>query len=301
MRCRLPLIKNALSVLVLLVSCITLLPSCQKEVQINLASTPPQLVVQGSIETGEPPFVILTTTMGFFSNIDFNAFAGTFVHGAIVTVSDGSKTITLKEYEIDTAGNKFSVYAPDAANFIIGEVGKIYTLNVQYNGASYSATTRIPEPRGLDSLWFGEPTFKRNSTPDNAQELFGNYTDPDTPGNYVRYYTSRNGQSFLAGGVFSDQLVNGKVINSVDLIAGYTDTGNSRSDSLLYFYPGDTVVLKWCNIDKGVYDFWNTYEFAIRSGGNPFSSPINVQTNLSNGALGVWAGYGTIFTTLVVR
>jgi hypothetical protein len=54
-------------------------------------------------------------------------------------------------------------------------------------------------------------------------------------------------------------------------------------------------------IDKGVYTFWNTYAFAQRAVGNPFSSPINVKTNISNGALGIWAGYGSSFDTLVVK
>jgi hypothetical protein len=142
--------------------------------------------------------------------------------------------------------------------------------------------------------------------------MFANYTDPDTPGNYVRYFTARNpnphlpmalfaGQ-FLPSGLFSDEVVNGKTVSNIGLLAGYTNTGNDNQnrDSLIYFFPGETVTLKWSEIDKGVYTFWNTMQFAQNAVGNPFASPINVKTNISNGALGIWAGYGSVNITKVV-
>lgn len=285
----------------ILVAAAIALTGCEKEVHINLQSSPPKLVVQGVIENGLPPYVILNTTFGFFSTVDLGTVQNSFVHDAVIKVSDGVKTVTLKEYPLDTAnGNKFYVYSIDTNNLasgIIGELGKFYTLTIDYNGQTFTSVTKIPYPKGLDTLWFGDPTLMRSSTPANARELFGNYVDPDTPGNYVKYFTRRNQEGFNPAGVFTDELVNGKPINAVDLLAG-TPNDNSaddRSDSMYYFYPGDSVVLKWSEIDKGVYNFWNTYEFAIRSGGNPFSSPINVKSNITNGALGAWAGYGSIY------
>ena len=297
---------NAFGVrLIVVLFLVVSLASCQKEVHINLGSTPPQVVVQGAIETNVPPYVILTNTIGFFSSIDLTTLQNSFLHGALITVSDGTATVTLKEYSIDTGSNsKFYVYSVDTAalgNIMYGQVGKFYTLSVTYNGTTYTSVTKIPVPKGIDSMWFGPPTFKNSKTPDSAVELFANYSDPDTPGNYVRYFTKRNNELYYPSGIFSDDLVNGNVIRNIDLYAGYDDSTNVNGDSLRYFYPGDSVTLKWCEIDKGVYDFWNTYAFASNAIGNPFSSPINVKTNMTNGALGVWCGYGTVFTTLVVH
>jgi hypothetical protein len=278
------------------------LTSCQKEVHINLASAPPQVVVNGTIETGYPPYVFLTSTIGFFSQVNLATLQNSFLHGANIQVSDGTKTITLKEYSFDTGVNKFSIYTIDTsnlANIMLGQVEKIYTLTILYNGVTYKSVTKIPNPKGVDTLWFGAPVFKNSKTPDSAKQLFANYTDPDTPGNYVRYYTKRNSEQFFPSGIFSDEVVNGKVVTNIGLFAGYQSTTNSNNDSLRYFYPGDTVILKWCEIDKGVYTFWNTYEYANNALGNPFASPINVQTNVSNGALGIWAGYGSILYTIV--
>ena len=284
--------------------CIITLASCQKEVHINLGSSPTQLVVQGAVETNLPPYVVLTNTIGFFSNVNLGTLQNSFVHGASITVNDGNKTVTLVEYSIDTGNNnKFYIYSADtsnAANIMLGQVNKFYTLTINYNGATYTSVTKIPNPKGTDSLWFSAPTFKDAKTPDSAIELFANYTDPDTLGNYVQYFTKRNHGLFYQSGLFTDELVNGKSIRNIDLYAGYDNSQNVNGDSLRYFYPGDTVTLKWCEIDKGVYDFWNSYIFANNAIGNPFSSPINLKTNITNGALGVWCGYGSVLTTLVV-
>jgi hypothetical protein len=281
------------------------LTSCEKEVNIDLGSEPSKMVVQGSIETGLPPIIILTSTMSFFSSVDLKSFEKSFLHGADIRVSDGTKTIKLAEYTFDTTNAKFYVYSIDTANFslaniMLGETGKTYSLTITYDGKKYESVTKIPQVKGPDTLWFAPPQFKRSRTPENAKQLFANYTDPDTPGNYVRYYTSRNRGQFFPVGIFSDEVVNGKTVNNIALYAGGDYSGNENPDSLRYFYYGDSVTIKWSEIDKNVYTFWNTYQFSVNSTGNPFSSPINVKSNISNGALGVWAGYGVWQKTMAV-
>jgi hypothetical protein len=284
---------------------ILVLPSCEKEVHINLGSSADHVVIQGQIETGQPPFVVLTSTIGFFSNVDLGTLEKSFLHNATVKVSNGAKTVTLKEYSIDTGvANKFYVYSLDTtnilANLLLGEVNKTYSLTVTYNGQTFTSVTTIPNPKGVDSMWFETPEFKNSKTPDNANQLFVNYNDPDTPGNYVRCFVQKGHGQFYPAGIFSDEAVNGKKINKIGLFAGYDKTATTNGDSLRYFYPGDSVTLKWSEIDKAVFKFWNSYEFAQNSVGNPFATPINLVTNISNGGLGVWAGYGTTFKTLVV-
>ncbi len=278
--------------------------SCQKEIHLNLASTPPQLVVEGAIETGVPPYVFLSTTISFFSQINLNTLENSYVHNATVTVFDGDSTIKLREYIVDTAGGSkiyfWSIDTSNLSNIMVGKVGKSYKLSVVYNGTTYTSTTKIPAVKGLDSIWFATPTFKNKNTPDSAWEMFANYTDPDTIGNYVRYFTKINSQPFYPSQLFSDEIVNGKLVPDLALPAGYLQTTNANGDSLNYVYPGDTVVIKWCEIDRGVYDFWNTWQFANNAIGNPFASPINIQSNISNGALGVWAGYGSALYTVIV-
>jgi hypothetical protein len=303
MALNLPSIMRYLSLAITLLFIVTL-TSCEKEVHINMSSSPTQVVVQGAVETGQPPYVFLTSTISFFSKVDLSTLENSFIHGADIKVSDGSKTITLREYTFDTGtANKFYIYTIDTAtlgNIIIGEAEKTYSLTITHNGKVYSAVSKIPSMRGIDSMWFAAPLFKTPRTPDSAKQLFANFTDPDTPGNYVRYFTRRNSQQFYAGDQFNDEVVNGKPLTNIPLYAGFQNTQNATADSLRYFYKGDTVTLRWSGIDKNVYKFWNTFSYARSALGNPFASPINLQTNITGGALGIWGGYGNVEKTLVV-
>jgi hypothetical protein len=60
------------------------------------------------------------------------------------------------------------------------------------------------------------------------------------------------------------------------------------------------VDVKLSNIDKATYDFWRTMEYNYQSIGNPFSSPVQVISNISNGALGYFGGYGSQYTQLSI-
>ena len=285
--------------------CLSGFTSCEKTVNISLSTGAPSVVVEGGIETGQPPIVILTSSIGYFATVDLSTVQNSFIHGAIVTVSDGTKTVTLKEYALDTAkNNKYSIYTLDTANLqniMLGEVEKYYTLSITYQGKTYTSITKIPNPQRLDSVWIGKAYNADDKTPPTFRSMYYNYTDPDTLGNYVRYFTSKNNEPFYAGRiVFTDNVVNGVSIKGNTLSPG-TDGSKTETDSSRYYWVGDTVKLKWCNIDKETYKFWNTFNFSQNAVGNPFSSPINAQGNISNGALGVWAGYGSTNYTLIVR
>src|SRR6478609_9065554 len=100
--------------------------SCEKVVHINLSNGNNLMVVNGQIETGLPPFVVLTHSIGYFSKVDLKTLEESFVHDAVVTVSDGSRKFRLREYPFDsTSGGStihFFLYStdiddPDAMNF----------------------------------------------------------------------------------------------------------------------------------------------------------------------------------------
>ncbi len=284
---------------------------CEKEVDLNLQATGQTLVVEGGIETGLPPVVQLTNSLSFFSRVDLAALENAFVHDAVVTVSDGSKTVRLKEYRIDSGGIKVSYYSivdftnpmlPTLDSLMLGEVGKQYTLSIEFGGKTYTSSTVIPSATILDSVWSQRPARQPDSLP-TARELYFRYNDPDTLNNCVRYFTSTNGGSFYPGAfnsVFIDEIINGGVISS-RFFTGYDRSKEPPGDSTSWAFVGDTIRLRWAAIDRPVYDFWNSYEFSLGSVGNPFASPTRLATNIRGGALGVWAGYGTQYHTLVIK
>ena len=62
--------------------------SCEKDIDIELKEKDPKLVVEATIENGQPPVVVLTSSLNYFSNITADILTGSFVHGADVFVSN---------------------------------------------------------------------------------------------------------------------------------------------------------------------------------------------------------------------
>jgi len=128
------------------------------------------------------------------------------------------------------------------------------------------------------------------------------YKDPDSLGNYGRYFTKENHAPFWPGlnSTFDDAVVNGALFDSLHLFAGNNHQQSKNIDSIGFFFMSDTVTLKWCAIDKNVFNFFRTFEFATDGVGNPLASPTQVLSNIKGGALGVWAGYGSYYITSIV-
>lgn len=299
-------IKNTASILLIMLT--ALLVSCEKEVDINLDSGEPKMVIEGGIENNLPPIVILTRSVGYFADIDLNTVQNSYVHDASVTVTNGSNTITLKEYSVDTGtnGNKFFFYTVDTSQpqLFIGQLEQYYNLKVEVDGDTYEAITKIPTPTPLDSIvpFYPQSNADIADIGPDARILKVYFKDPDTLGNYIRYYTQRNNEPFYAAlaSVYSDEFINGTQF-TIEFPLGEPRFTTKTFDSLGLAYVGDTVTFRWSAIDKGTYDFWSQYEYALGTLGSPFASPIRVKSNISNGALGVWGGYGSIYYTVVME
>ena len=270
------------------------LSSCEKTVsfQLNNAETK-KLVVDGQIETGKTPIVFLTNAIGVTEPLNFNIVISSIARGAIVEVSDANRTIQLIEIN-----NAYQV-APQDSSFV-GVPGQVYKLKIQYLGKVYEASTKIPIVKSLDSMWAVKRPITTGAD-SNEVTIFARYTDPDTLGNFVRYFTKRNQEPFFTArnSVYSDEIINGTSFD-VRLERGYDKINDTSTNTFSNFIIGDTIQVKWCAIEKSVYNFWNTLEFSTNSVGNPFSSPSAIMSNISNGALGVWAGYGSSFKTIIV-
>jgi hypothetical protein len=280
-----------------------LLVSCERAIDPKLESQPSKLVVDGQIEEGQAPVIVLARSIGYFSNIDSTQLINTFVRGAAVTVSDGIKTHQLKEYAVPVSNGTVYYYSNDPSQpstMIIGQAGKSYTLSIQTDGRTHTATTTIPQPaKKIDSLW-----WKPAPRPEFGWEVvvWVKATDPPGYGNYIRYFTKRNQGQFLPGlySVYDDQFVDGKTYD-LQVDAGQDkNLPRDHPDRSPYFAKGDTVTLKFCNIDKASYDFWRTWEYSYSAIGNPFGTPAKIQGNVSNQALGAFCGYSVQYKTVII-
>jgi len=280
-----------------------LFSSCVKNINFTTIQQSPVLVVDGSIEENQPPQIVLTNSLSYFSAISPALINGAFIHGAKLTLNDGTRTVTLREYTIpDTLGYQFSYYSVDsstAGSIMIGQEGRTYTLSIDINGIVYTGVTSIPYLTWkIDNLWW-VPSV---NNPDTTKVIMmAMATDPSGPSHYIRYFTKVNKGQFLPGqnSVSDDEIVKGSTY-SIQVSQGIDRNNPPSVKDYGFFSRGDTATLKFCNIDKATYTFWNTWEFAFSSIGNPFSTPGTVIGNISNGALGAFCGYSVQYISLII-
>ncbi|MBK8341216.1 MAG: DUF4249 family protein [Flavobacteriales bacterium] len=138
---------------------------CSKEITVDLPETETKLVVEATIEPGQPPFIILTRTQSYFAPADPASFANIFVRDAVITVHDGTTTYPipmvcssiLTEQQLMAVALATGLDPDILANLDIclytsltepatfGVVGRSYTLTIQAEGKTLTSTTTIPE------------------------------------------------------------------------------------------------------------------------------------------------------------
>ncbi len=276
---------------------------CEKSITFRLDPPAFQLVVEATIENGQPPVVILTKSLDFFSEINPQILLNSFVHNAEVTISEGTKIHKLIERSYKLPGGielfYYSVDSANPASLFTGQLNTRYLLNIRSEGKEYTASTTIPAlAKKLDSLW-----WKRSpGNPDSTKVIvMTRVTDPPGYGNYIRYFTKTNNGLFLPGlnSVFDDQIIDGSTYD-IEVEQGIDRNAKIDFENYSFFTRGDSVTVKFCNIDKETFDFWRTMEFSYASIGNPFSSPTRVAGNIKGGALGYFGGYAVQYKSLVI-
>ena len=280
-----------------------LLTGCEKKIEFDLKQSQTVLAVDANIENDLPPVVVLTNSLGYFSQIDTSIINNMFVHNADVYISNGVLTHKLKEYPVPLPESgvtlyKYSIDSTNLATAFVGQLNTSYSLRIVSGGKEYNATTTIPAiAKKPDSMWWEKAPFQEDTT---RIVLLVKTTDPPGLGNYVRYFTKRNLEPFYPGlnSVFDDQVIDGTTYQ-LEVQPG-VDRNFPGPVNDNFFNRGDTIVFKLCNIDRASYNFWNTWEFSAQSIGNPFASPNKILGNISNGALGAFYGYGAFYKTLIV-
>jgi len=274
---------------------ITIIVSCTKEVDVKLPEYKEYLVVEGKIETGQKPQVYLSYTIPYFGSNNINNLSDFAVKGALVTVSDGSTTDTLKEV-LPSVGYYYQGFK------IIGQIGREYFLTISVNGKTYTSQTKILNPIALDTLW------NKHEKNDSLGYVWARLSEPVGLGNAYRWFAKRvnKDNDFIAplSSSFEDKFIDGKTFDFAydrGVIANSTATDDNNSEKG-FFKNGDKIIVKFCHIGIKEYKFFRSRTASIVSNGNPFAAPSNVESNVyGENVLGLWCGYSPSFDTLVFK
>ncbi len=290
---------------ILLISFILLIAACEKDITVTIPKPTEGLVVEGYIESGKAPYVILTKNSPYFDEVDLNSLSSLLVLDAIVIVSNGSITDTL-DFLFNPTQFPFAFYS---SNKIIGEYGKSYDLQIIHQNDTLYSTTSIPDLVPIDSLVFeGEKEFAE----DSLGYIWVYFSDPAGENNYYKIYgmVLEEDSFFLNpySSILDDKILNGQLFQ-FPTYRGMTGTEGAASDTVEIDYSdqsrfmykvGQKAVIKISSLDVETYLFWKSVETQRSSGGNPFASPSSVFSNIENG-LGIWGGYAAAIDTLDIQ
>jgi hypothetical protein len=289
--------KNILESLLVLTA-ITFFSSCEKEIDLDMPVYTPSIVIEGFITNNMAPVVILTKNIEYTSVAGQDTYEKSFIHRAIITVGSSNAPVdTLAEItQTDPKTGMKSSYYTSAK--LIGVIGVSYTLNVKTGGIIYTAVATIPEPVKIQEIWC-------NNHPDAANDSFKmvwvKILDP-VGVNYYRYTSEVNGQHGPQPEIstISDKAFNGKEYTKA------IDSGLANEEQDMhggvsgYFTVGDTITVKWANVEKSYYDVWATIDFKRTQNQNPFMNPTRIVGNIK-GCLGYWSGLGVDSRSVILK
>ncbi len=259
----------------------------------ELITTSPQLVVEGWIDAGDHPVVILTTTVPV-SKIDQEVatLEQYVVKWAKVTISDGEQEVVLTG-KVDK--DYFTQYIYTTSH-IRGEAGKGYNLTISYKDFYAEARTTVPEHTKIDSI-----SIEKTNVQNERYRLIAHFTDNPRQKNYYKFFTytsSSPHQSYasayqgLIADDFSDSILHVPVYRS--------KTTDIWEDYEELFTQGEKVRVKFAQMDSTSYEFWKSYEVMSSISRNPlFPATEDLKSNVQ-GALGYWIGYGADEVTVEI-
>jgi hypothetical protein len=241
---------------------VALLSSCQKVISVKLDSSDAQYVIVGTVTNQAGDCKVSITQTKSFS--DDNTFPG--VTGASVTVESNGVVTTLNE-----AGD--GLYQTSA---ITGVPGTRYDLTVNIKGQVFTASSTMPQPVLLDSLYVstGRLTTKKYVT--------AIYKDPVGVPNYYRFIQYVNGRKEKSIFADNDEFTDGQKVKS------QLEYDNDTDDAKRDIVSGDSVRIEMICTDAAVYKYWYSLNDGA-SGDSQSASPANPVTNISGSVMGYFS------------
>ena len=254
---------------------------------VGIPSVESDLVIEGWIEEGKHPIVMVTTSLPTMTESqDWETLYDHLVRWAKVTIDDGEETVVL-------TGKMNRKYFPPyvyTSAHIIGEAGKTYRLTVEYEGMVATASAVIPESVPLEYVKVAEAA--------DGYKIFAGLKDDAESKNYYRLFSMIEGvdstyaPSFL-GLIDDDILADG--VNEVAVNGAYVSDFGAAQRSPLSYKEEDVVRFRLSSMTEEIYNYWEDFDDVSGLSSNPFF-PVNkkIRSNVSSG-MGYWAGYGSSY------
>lgn len=254
-----------------------------------LQRDPDRLVVEGWIDSGAAPVVMVTSPVAATEETQsVDDLDGNVYTKAYVTVKD-EDTGT----EVRLTGRKDTRYLPPyvyTTDEMAGVSGHSYTLKVMYGNHVAKATSRVPEPPPLDRV-----EVTKSERYDTMYVVTAYFNDPD---HYHRFFTLVDGKDTM----YHPCLLSGELATNragaVTVMRGWTMVGKGWRP---LYSLGETVNIKFCRVEEDIWQFWDGFDgISTISTMGFFPITSNPKSNMK-GAYGYWAGYGVTYATVTIK
>lgn len=252
---------------------------------VKLPQSEPQLAIDGWIETGKGPVVMVTVTVPVDQEIGSEEdLKSHVVIWGKVTVSDGERDVIL-------TGMKNDDYYPPyiyTTSSMRGEAGKTYSIKVEYGGRTATAVTSVPEEVPIGDLKV------RKSNDGSGYYITAILKDDPYAKNYYKVFVRRSGKDSIYVPSFLG-LINDEVLSDgADEILINNAIDNMEQSAGTYFSDDDDVFIRFSSIDEAAYHYWSDFDGITMSRNPLFPVTSRIRSNITGG-LGHWSGYGSSY------
>jgi hypothetical protein len=269
--------KVLLYILLLSIVCL----SCEGNLQDDVS---PQLVVEGWIDNDGYPIVMVTQSVSVSQEPQsYDSLQQYLVKWARVAIADGDTTVVLTG-KYDNRYNTSYIYT---TSHLLGQVGKTYTLTVDYKDWHAEAETTIPVPVAIDSF-----VVKRSETDATRAVVTAYFTDMVDTHDYYQIFATTNHLKSVYYSTFAGSIDDENHTNPLSIQVYEPYSNNTGSGYTISFSQYAKVRIKLAHIDEQSYLFWKDFEKVLSLSRNQFFNATQSIHNNVRGALGYWCGYG---------
>ena len=273
---------------------ILLFAGCKKDITISFpANHNSKVFIEGMLYPGKVPAIFLSTSNPFFSSKVTPQQI--FARGAVAKISSGSSVDVLVP---DSTYNKFRCrWEPFYRGTIEAEHGKAYTLEVNYDGKTYTASTTITQKAvAVESIEYTPEFFDVYGGHDG---VIIKITDHPGSHDYYRFQMNRMIDSSVKHAHVLDGFIN--TCAGTNELFPVTDIGRIvftdenadgqkivMSIEVTYEYSrGDNGWIMIQSLDRNSAEFYKDLDEQLQAIYNPFVEPVFINSKIP-GAIGVF-------------
>ncbi len=255
--------------------------ACEETIVLDLDQTEPVIIIEGLITNhNQKHFVKISRSTDYYAQQ-----AAAPVSGADVFVEDGEGN---QFSFVETANGRY-----ESSEEFAGAIGKSYTLQVSFEGKTYTAQEKMYSVTTVDSLTYryAEDLDSTDVEENRMLEVLVYLNEPQDEDNYYLAKFYRNGEPLNDDGTtvyyFNDDVLNGRIQDF------------PVPD---YFAFGDSARAELYSISAEGFRFFADLEKILNNDGGLFSGiPANASTNIKGGAIGYFQVSAMEFTELVIE